>query len=311
VDDQTRRRGITAYVTEDEPPMALTAEGMLLTAQRAQRVRSALAVGIAATTVLVLAGGYVGVRKAISGPAHPVVVASSDGASPRPNAKADLPLPPKAPCPTVPDIGIIAPADSPSHGYHATGGPPPIPAHQATKLADGTPAPDLAPVTCRVRQLVTAMIAGSSFFVTPTMPANAVPLTAYYGGSDAESAELDAGIVSGGHTGRFFLTVEHVTNSDCDSSQFDYGDQGTFEHRALPTGQNLCVVTTTNPATGHVEITVYGFYGHHDNMVTVSCANTYLTRQGQKISAGPPPLGEEQLIRIATDPALVIYPYHG
>jgi len=311
VDDQKLRHGITAYVTDGEPPMGLTAEGMLRTAQRAQRIRSAVAVGVAITTVLVLAGAYVGVRNATSGPALPVVVASSGGASPRPNATADEPLPAKAPCPTEPTIKIVDAADTPSHGYRQPGGIPPIPEHQATTLADGSPAPDLAPVTCRVRQLVTAFVPDSGYYVAPTMPANETPLTAFYDGSDGEGALLDAGIVSGGRAGRFSLSIDHVTNGDCDQSQFAFGDRAIFEHRALPTGQNLCAITAADPATGLVENTVYAFYGRNQNMVTVSCSNTYLTSHGQQISAGPPLLTKEQLIQIAVDPVLVIYPYHG
>jgi hypothetical protein len=311
MDDQTIRRGITAYVTESEPPMLLTAEGMLRTARRAQRVRSALAVAVALAAVLVLAGGYVGIRTATSGRALPVGVVPSTSASPRPGATADLPLPAKAPCRTVPSITIIDAAASPTHGYRASGAAPPIPAHQATKLADGSPAPDLAPVTCRVRQLVTGFLPDSGYFVTPTMPANETPLTASYGGTDAESADLEAGVVSGGRVGHLVVTIEHVTNSDCDRGQFDIGKHAVVEHRALPTGQNLCAMTATDPATGLVDNTVYEFYGRDQNMVTVRFVDTYLTRQGLKISAGPPLLTKEQLIQIATDPALVIYPYHG
>ncbi|HLL69569.1 MAG TPA: hypothetical protein VK453_28195 [Micromonosporaceae bacterium] len=295
--DSQVRDALLTYV-DSEPPMAVRSDDILTAGRRARRVHrmTAGAAGGAVAGIVVLAAAAVtGVLPGQGAPLRPAAPSAS-AASPAPSASTAAPAPSAG---TAAQGEPVAPC---------TARPGPRPAQTATP--GETLQPELA---AWARASLTCYLADALPRVLPDAR-YAAPDGAYAGALQAYShdppmgARVDAAalITDSEGTGDILVIVEAKT-----PAQFD-AEVRTCRRPECVTrsgaGGSRIMIGETPPVSpgGYYDITVRAFRGH--TAVVMEVTNSDRGPDPARMGRAKPALTVEQLVELASDPALTLFP---
>lgn len=272
MNEQAIRDALRAHVTLDEPPLRLRSEHVLRAGRRLRAMRRlGYAGGVAALSGVVMVGGHVA-----------VAVLGSTTSEPRvPTATFD-----PAVCASIPSAAPVAPTEN---------APEPAQTSGSDELANQ--------MSCYLRTAVPAAMPGATFADNPVR--RTPYLVAGPGMFEGEGFAATALVTTAAGTGLLLFQATHETISADTWNDRCGGPDAKGECRTGPHGERIQIMDFGPDSAGVWGRTILVYSGQ---TTILAGARNAPESDGSQPTMPEPPLTVEQLITLACDPALVLFP---